>query len=414
MANLISSLGYMGSAARGADDMYSALQARQRAQEQADLQRAEITQSMRMRDQQWALQQSELFRRENAARMAMGMMPGMGGGGGGGGPPQNVGMPGATPMPGGQPPQQQGQPQLGPTPQMTPIPRPPQGQPQGGAQASPTDGLSGGGISIAQIVDHIKSANPNADPLTVYEALQNYQAMMKPQDAQIYKNLQLQLAEMRLQLSADRERRAGDAPKVTASRELRNLALQHGVDVTGKTDEQIEKEVSTATGKEKALTSARTTAGERRTESAKKDVDGLTKQALAIIKQHPNAVGVWAAGDVLAAKAAGVVGYDAPENAEAATQLQVILGKLADRAGVADAGSGTGGTQFAKRYEQILGSKKLFNTSQLLAAALEANVGDLSKSLPADPSIGAAPEGVSDEIWAAMAPERRALWKPKG
>lgn len=322
--------------------------------------------------------------RQQRAGAAQAFMEGFGGGQG---VPRSMPYPGTQQIPGGMPghgtyaPPQQGMPQAGPPPgapiptpggapvrqgDFTPSAPPPPAGRRPGMTGAPA---AGGGISLAQFVDNIRSKNPNINPLELMDAVSAYAPLLKQEDQAQFREIQLQIQALRAEAALSRAE--GGGGNRTLGNELTMTAEKLGIDTTGKSDNQLRKEIAAASQKNQDQKTGRLTAGERRAAAAAKDVDDIVGQIRTIVTANPGSVGVYGRGAGLAGTAAGLTGHDAPEDAAAAARLKPLFAKLEQRLGVMDSAGGAGGTQFAKQWKEVLGERSFWQTPELLMDELD-------------------------------------------
>lgn len=296
------------------------------------------------------------------------------------------------PMPQGAPPQ--GRP--APGPQGMPLqgqpPRPP-------AQMGQPGGQQGGGLTISQMVDNLRSQNPDADPYTLMQALSQAAPLLRQEEQLELKRLQVAIQQQAADTKSDiadwKMKTGGGGGGQVYERALKERAVAAGINPTGKTTAQLEEEVS---GAAKAKADGDGVQKQRYTR-ATEDIKKLVGEAKKLITDHPEAVGLWSSVATRQSQLAGTFGFDwsgagdaKNPNAIAARKLDVTMGKLADAAGVADSYGGQGGATMAKKYDRLFGTRSLLNTKDLLNAQLEAMEGNME--IPGD--LAPAP-GISEE-----------------
>lgn len=413
--NFTQGLSNLGAIYSSAQSDAAAMEERRRLAEMNEMQMMAARQNMAQQAQQGAqaqqrfqAEQALVGRQRDAAQAVQGFLRG---------PPQNTPLPGATPMPsmgGGQP---GGMPQspmggmaspMGPPPMARPpqggMPQAPQGMPgitvpgglpkgQMAAPAPPAQGGAGtpmpgapqgfsGRVPIRQLAQHIMGQNPDMDPLTLIDAMQQYQALMAPEDKKQYDELRLALQEDNLDIKRQlaEVKAAGSGEDKTARRELENAARARGLDPTGKSTAELSAYVT------KTPAPVKDTAGERRGKNAAADVRILADEIKKLVQKNPGAVGIWGKAAVTGGKIAGGSGQPASEDAKAAIRLRSKLTRLEQRLGVMDSAGGQGGTTFAKQWRETLGGNDWSQTPELLVEAISDFTG------------GAAPEA-DDDGW---------------
>lgn len=408
MSNFLATLGNIGSAIGQGTNQYDAILQRKQQASAAAQRMQQIDQQMKMTQQQFDMNQAALLRDRNAATAAMQSIMGpQGGQPAMPGVPQSVPMPGATPIPGAQqggPQMPMGGPQPAPMPQRPMPPMVPQGQPGAGMppQGAAPGGApaAGGGITISQFVDNLKTQNPNMDPLTMFEALQKATPLLKSQDQELIKNAQLQIAQQRAD-DAERMREwerdhKTDGSEKTESRELHAQALRVGVDPTGKTDAQVSKEVAAKTGQTFTDLSAKRnklSTQETRYNRATDDVKSITENIDKIIADNPKSVGAYGKLYKGIGAAYGLLEKPEPADAEAANKLNVEFEKLDQALGTAGSYGGMGASTLTNRWDRVLGDHSVFTNPQRVRDQLRAINSDLDKYKvkPGETSDGDAP-----------------------
>ena len=392
MSGLFRTLGNIGTVFSGADQQQAAAELRKRQQAQALLQQAAIKQQMAQRQQQMAAQQAQVGDANTAAAMQMGLM--RGGSQPGQQPPQGqpqipqqVAMPGAQPMPQGQPPMGgprpiqglPGQQTMGMSPRPMSQPQPgPQRPPQAPQQPAQGGGQQGGGMSLEQAVSYIDQNYANAPDRVKLEALNSFQNKLSAQ-------AQAQLA----QLKEQREAAHTTAEDKAKTREL-DISGQRAK--TGDRMADIAEERA-KTLRDKAAAPPKQSVAQWKYKTAQTDVNAAADNIEAIVKAHPNAVGAYGKIYKGIGSAYGVMHEPEPADAEAAQELDVQFQKLTQALGVAGGVGGLGGSTFSKQWENTLGDKSIYTNPQKVLNQIKSLRGDVAKYT--------VPAGVGDSSEAA-------------
>lgn len=396
MANFAQGLGNLSAIYNGAQSSYDSAQIRRQQMQDDQLRQTIMRQNAQQQQQEWALKQQELMRGNNAARAAVGAMGGAGASPGG--LPNQVQVPGAKPMPsmpGGMQMGPQGMAPMRPPASSMTSQLPPQGggmppspppmlqrpgapqQPQMGAQPN-----QGGGIGLQELGDRVRGQlGPDADPLTVYEAMKDYQAMMKPQDADEYKRIGLMIQEMRLE-NQTRSVDQKEGQTSTARREMDNRAYGLGIDPMGMDDKALSKAIAAKSGTElggKDAKRDRLPVAEERYKLAKDDVKTVSDDIKAIIKAHPNAVGAYGKIYKGIGSAYGFLKEPEPQDAAAANALKPKFEQLEQALGMAGSYGGMGASTLTKRWGDVMGGTDWVTNPQRITDTLDSINGNLDR-----------------------------------
>lgn len=380
-----------------------------REQNNAEMQQQMAYRNMLMRQQQAAME--DQARQRQASQAAYGLMTR---------PPQNVAIPGATPMPGGgmggyipqpgggglgatQPPPQM--PSMGQGEIYRPPPAPVTSGAapirDEGARAAPSapEGVENvtvetkapektskfappkrPGLSLDQVGSYLDSMYPGMDPMTKLEAIKQYRELLSDEHKKELDDFDATIKGVNAETSS----RQADTAAAREGRVAKQEGQRLGLD---------ERRVKVLEGK--AAQPAKVPVAMQRYQMAQKDAEASAREIKRIVSAQPMALGAWGA----AYKGIGGLGAQfeqpTPEVADAAYQLNVEFENLFQALGVAGTYGGMGAAALTKRWESALGNKSLLTGKDRMITQMDQLLKGLDKNKP----VQEEPEAPAQSDW---------------